>query len=163
MGNDKLEKSLHTGAHQQLHLLVGDWEGITRTWFEPNQLADESPMKGTMKAVLDGRFILHEYSGSINSEPFEGLAIYGYHLGSRSFQSAWIDSFHMGTAIMFSEAAGNDKKMRFLGSYAANEERWGWRTVIEVVSPDELVITAFNITPDGAESKGVETHYRRVK
>ena len=48
-----------------------------------------------MKAVLDGRFILHEYVGSMGGKPFDGVAIYGFDLATNKFQAAWIDSFYM--------------------------------------------------------------------
>ena len=109
--------------------MVGEWQGTAKTWFEPNKLEDESPMHGTMNLILDGKFILHEYQGSFGEKPITGIAIYGYHLDLGRFQSAWIDSFHTGTAIMFSEGKKGEKDILVLGSYAyvtpAVEQHWG--------------------------------------
>ena len=99
----KFEDSIESGVHAHLSLLVGEWTGAAKTWFEPGVVGDESPMTGRMKAILGGRFILHEYTGSMAGKPFEGVAIYGFDLATNKFQSAWIDSFHMSTGIMFSE------------------------------------------------------------
>jgi hypothetical protein len=110
--------------------------------------------------------MLHEYVGSFGGKPLEGFAIYGYHLDLKKFQSAWMDSFHNGTAIMFSEGQKDVQEFSVLGSYAyvtpEEEQHWGWRTEIEMISEDELRITAFNITPAGEEAKATETIYRKA-
>jgi hypothetical protein len=162
----KFETSKASGAHYQLARLVGKWEGTATTWFEPGVIGDTSPVSGSMRLVLNGRFIMHEYTGSMGGEPLEGIAFYGYHLALQKFQSAWIDSFHNGTAIMFSEGTKGVEKMDVLGSYAyitpEEEQHWGWRTQLDFVSDDEVMITAFNVTPEGEEHKATEVVYKRV-
>lgn len=165
--SENFETSQTTGAHHQLSRLGGEWEGTTKTWFDPDKLADESPVRGIMRLILDGRFIMHEYKGSLSGKPFEGIAIYGYHLALKKFQCSWIDSFHNGTAIMFSEGKKGADDFAMVGSYAyvtpEMEQHWGWRTNIEIISDDEVMITAYNISPEGQEDKATETLYKRVK
>lgn len=164
--SDKFEQSKTSGAHFQLSNMVGEWKGTTKTWFDPAKLEDESPINGNMRLIMDGRFILHEYQSSFGDKPITGMAIYGYNLDLHKFQSAWIDSFHNGSAIMFSQGTKGDSQINILGSYAyvtpEMEQHWGWRTHIEMVQDNEMVITAFNISPEGEETKATETTYKKV-
>lgn len=164
--SEKLDNSQKTGAHYRLSLLAGDWEGTAKTWFEPDKVEDESPVRGTMKLILGGQYILHEYKGSFAGKPLEGLAIYGYNLTLGKYEMAWVDSFHTGTALMFSEGKRGDADLNVTGSYAyvtpETEQQWGWRTTIETTENDEVIITAYNLSPEGEEQKATETVYKRV-
>ena len=75
---------------------------------------------------------------------------------------AWVDSFHMSTGIMFSEGDAADKFSAF-GTYFTGPDtpRWGWRTELEQLDDDNIVITAYNVEPDSADQIATETRYTR--
>ncbi len=166
----KLKQSKIDGPHALLASMVGEWRGVARTWFEPGKLADTSPIAGSTRLALDGMFLLHEYEGALQDAPMKGIALIGYSLAEQQWQVSWIDSVHNGTRIMhskgqtpFSLAKKGSDPLSVIGSYPAGEgPDWGWRTTLELHGRDNLVITHYNITPDGEESIGVEIDYKRV-
>lgn len=146
-----------------LSALIGAWEGVVRTWFEPDALADESPMRGTFRRVGASRFALYEYTGTFQGSPLSGVAIYGYNQHTDAFESAWVDSFHMPTNIMLSHGSAAAPALDVRGSYIVDASPpWGWRTTITHDGADRLVLTAYNRSPDGAETKAVEVIYTRA-
>jgi Protein of unknown function (DUF1579) len=165
--SQNFESSRSDGAHAQLSRLAGNWEGIAYVWFEPGEPVDQSPVSGKMRPILDGRYIMHEYQSSFGGKPLEGVAIIGYHLETGKYQIAWVDSFHLSTAMMFSESSRHARHLNVLGSYEyvtpEVDQKWGWRTEIEIVNEDEIMLTSYNVTPDGEEAKATQTIYKRVK
>jgi len=165
MAKSKFEISLEEGAHKVLSNLTGSWEGITRTWFEKDILADKSPVKGTFSSILGSRFTAYDYRGSLNDKPIEGKMIIGFDIPYQQFTASWIDSFHMGTQIMCSSGPATESGFSITGTYGSpeyGEQLWGWRTELEIISKNEIVITAWNISPEGEETKATETVLKRT-
>lgn len=164
--SDKFENSLKSGPHSLLQKLIGNWEGQNSLWFEPSKLADSSPVKGSISSILGGRFLQYQYKSFVAEQELEGLAIIGFDLNLERFQISWMDTFHNGTAIMASNSERKSNEINVLGSYIYiapdAEHQWGWRTIIDLKNDNELIITAFNIMPDGTELKATESKLKRV-
>ena len=162
--DSRLAQSLEPGgAHHALGALVGEWEGPHRLWIQPGDLHEETVMRGTIRALLGGAFVVHDYSWSVDGEPQEGVALLGFDLRRGEFVSSWIDSWHNGTALMQMTGTATGRPVAVVGSYDAPDgPPWGWRIEYDARPPDRLTITHYNITPDGAEAKAVEVEYSRL-
>jgi len=159
-----IDESMHApGAHFQLNQMAGTWAGTTRTWFEPDKLTDESATEGYIRPYLNGRFMFYEYQGTLQDEKMQGTMIFGFNLVTGQYETAWVDNLHMDTGMMFSTGQAQEHGFSVLGDYSIGEgPRWGWRTVVQMPSPDELIVRAYNIAPDGLEYLGIETVYQRI-
>lgn len=160
---NKFQVSLEEGIHRRLNDLAGEWMGNMQTWLEPGKLEEETSIEGNIRTLLEGRFILHEYQTSFKGAPVAGMAIMGYSIDTAAYQCAWIDSFHTGTTIMFSEGGESAKLLSVLGSYSGVDipEPWGWKTEIEQLTQNRIIITSYNITPKGESAKAIEIVYNR--
>lgn len=151
-----------TPEHHALTALAGTWAGPTKTWFDPPNPPEETTTRATIEALHGGRWIRIAYEGTAMNRPHTGHMIVGYHRDAAAHELVLIDSFHTGTSIMFSTGAPPAPGVvNVLGSYAAGEVRWGWRTVISE-RDGELTIACFNVLPDGHEEPAIETRLRRA-
>jgi len=151
--------------HHFLASLAGGWAGTSKLWLEPDKLADESPALGTITLVLEGRFAIYLYQGSIEGEPQHGMFTFGYNTVTDQYEAAWVDSFHNNAAIMFCVGSAREGGFSVLGSHPdpTGGPDWGWCTEVELIDKDHLTITAYNIDPEGGEGKAVESKLTRVK
>ena len=158
-------EKLSGSPHHLLAQLAGGWSGTSKLWLEPDTLTDETPIVGNIQIILEGRFALFLYQSSIEGEPQHGLFTFGYNTLLDRYETSWVDSFHNNTAIMFCTGNATDNGFSVLGSYPNPEggPDWGWRTEVELVDEDHLVITAYNINPEYGEAKATEAKLTRVK
>lgn len=149
------------GQHGQLNLLAGNWQGKQSTWFESQEMAEEHQVTGSIWPVLGGRFMLHEYRAHCAGKSFEGMAIYGYNLEDDLFQSVWMESPGMGTAMRFAEGHRDGQLFSVSGLYDTKKE-YHWKTVIELVHENHMIIRCYTLLPGTGPVKTTETIYHRI-
>ncbi len=151
-----------TPIHARLALLAGDWSGTTTVWFEPGVVGDVSPVVGSIRSVLGGRFVVWDYAGSLGGKALAGVLTLGWHVDRRRYEASWIDSFHNGSAIMSCVGAADDSAISVLGHYGPEGGEWGWRTSLEFAdTADTLIIRAWNIAPGEPEALALESRLQR--
>ena len=158
-----------TDGRALLGEMVGEWQGRYRVWLEPPTVYTDCRSMLHVESLLDGRFVSGDYEWSSGETPAKGdvPAVEGEsqsgsfmlgRSGSGEWQLAWVDSWHNGHSIMFATGGPQPK---VTGTYSGDGETWSWRTEFEMREPDHLVITAYNIAPDGREEMATEGDYRR--
>ncbi len=160
------EESVLSGSpHHFLAQLVGGWAGQTGTWLEPDGVPILSQTQGSFQLLLGGRFLLFLYQSVMEGESQHGMFTFGYNTTLDQFEASWVDSFHNQTAIMFCVGNAVENGFSVVGSYPdpTGGPDWGWRTEVQLLDADHLVITAYNISPEGGEAKATETQLARIK
>lgn len=152
-----------TTPHHLLSQLAGQWRGTSKLWLEPDKLTSDSPIVGSIQIILEGRFALFLYQSSIEGEAQHGMFTFGFNTTTNQYEASWVDSFHTNTSIMFCSGSEIENGFSVLGGYPDPEggPDWGWRTEV-VLQQKQLVITAYNILPDGFEAKATEMILTRV-
>jgi hypothetical protein len=79
-------------------------------------------------------FALHEYSGSLEGKPIEGIAIYGCSLADTRFNRPGSIVSITAQNIMFSTNKNETSPFSVLASYGG-EPAWGWRTKLNLKIP----------------------------
>jgi Protein of unknown function (DUF1579) len=159
------EKASSVGEpHKRLAGMEGTWDAEVSMWMAPGQPPAKSMGTSVNKAILGGRWIEQEFTGSAMGQPFQGVGYTGYDNTKKKYVSSWIDS--MSTALMVSEgtfdAAG--KVMTSLSTSADPMTGKPMQTkgVMRMVDSDHHVYEMWE-THGGKETKTLEIHYRRKK
>jgi hypothetical protein len=160
-----------------LHRLAGDWSGSDRLWFRPDELANESRTSVFARPTLGGRALVYEYGWTMGDEDQHGTLLVTPVDGGA--QAAWIDTFHTGGTIMSLSSAALAASVLgpvsepdldaaveplcdLLGSYDGDGVAWGWRMRLVLPDHDRLVVSQWNVSPEGEQLLAVLGQYERV-
>jgi hypothetical protein len=144
--------------HARLMALFGSYRGQISTYLDPAAAPERSLGELHVTPLFGGRWLRLEQSGTVMGKPHAGEMLLGYHRDAAQFESCWVDSFHTGSAMMFSTGdVRADGVIAVTGSYIASRERWGWRTELHL--GEELFVRAVNISPAGEESLAIEARW----
>lgn len=145
--------------------VAGGWAGRYKLWFSPTDPPVECDSNAEVEKLGDGKFLGLKYDWSFDGKRQEGFILLGAFEKEGVLNAQWIDSFHNGNRIMpcTGKVPAEDAEVSVLGSYPAPPDPdWGWRTLLEHSSADELRMVMYNIPPGKPQELAVEAVYQRV-
>lgn len=104
--------------HKQLASLEGTWTTRTKEWMEPGKPPTESTGTCEYKALLDGRYVQQDCTGTMRGHPFTGIGMQGYDNFTKKYVTTWIDSLGTGIFSMEGKAAVDGKTITLYGNLA---------------------------------------------
>ncbi|MFQ5691148.1 MAG: DUF1579 domain-containing protein [Gemmatimonadota bacterium] len=147
-------------SHEVLAAMAGSWAADVQMWMDP--AAEPMAMTATVEShmVMDGRFLHDDVKGEFMGQPFHGAGLTGYNNTTGRFEATWVDNH--GTALYRYTGNMEGNVLTMTGKYKdpVSGEWVATRSVRTIVSPDEMVDTAYE-TRNGAERKSMEIVYRR--
>lgn len=150
-----------TPQHQRLQALCGHYTGEVKTWLDPDAAPDLSPGELHLQTILGGRWLRLAQAGAVAGVAHAGEMLLGFHADAAQYELSWVDSFHTGSSMMTSAGPLRaDGLIAVTGSYQAGEQRWGWRTEIDLT--DGLLLRAFNVFPTGEQVLAIEARWTRL-
>jgi hypothetical protein len=161
-----MKYSLPGEHHKAMEPMLGKWEYTSKIWMDPAQPPMESPGTIEYKSILDGRYIVGKYRGTMMGEPFEGTDIMGYDNFRGEYVTIWLDNHSTAPMITRGQFDPATKKITMMGK--ADDMMTGRRdapirTVTDVSNPDRTTFTMYCTEPDGKESKCLEVSSTRAK
>ena len=143
--------------------LAGQWTGSYSLWLHAGSEAQVSETIAKGRSAPGAADAWLDYSWSWKGAQQAGtFFLRGSGMGTTS---SWTDSWHMADEPMEceSELLDDGRRLVLLGSYPVGpgQPDWGWRTEFTLVGPDELLMEAYNISPDGHEELAVRAEWNR--
>lgn len=148
--------------HKQLEGLAGSWTTQTKEWMEPGKPPMESSGTVEMKAVLGGRFLQQEFTGSMMGQPYSGIGTTGYDNLRKKYVSTWIDSMGTGIFLMEGTASTDGKTITLKGGH--DEPGGGHmthRAIWKLVDNNAQIFEMYGAHKGEKEMKNMEIVYTR--
>jgi hypothetical protein len=172
---DEMKQMMEMGKlnenHKVLASTAGTFTYVVKMWMDPKGNPSESTGTAIRKAIMDGRYVTGDHSGSfkmpgadgkMKDMNFKGISLDGYDNAKQKFVSTWIDN--MGTGIMMLDGAYDaaTKTFTYTGDYEAMPGmKSKVREVIKIT--DKGMAMEYYEDRGQGEMKAMEINYTRKK
>ncbi len=152
-----------TGEHHAaLAERAGSWSATVTLWPAPGAPPDVSQGTSERTLIMDGRYLLEEFSGETPWGPFQGMGLTAYDNIKQRFVAIWIDS--MSTGIMTAESTAiSEDRVEYTGDSpdAMSGSYITTRSVETRIDADTYRVEAFTPLPGGGEFRNMQIVYTR--
>jgi len=147
--------------HAALASLVGSWKVEGMTW-EPGM--EPTPMVATAetKALLDGRYIVEDFTSDFMGMPFQGRLTQGYNNVTGQYWSVWFDSMSTGCWVSYgTETSPGVIELHGTANDILTPAGRPMRMTVTVDSADSYTMRMYDTRQGAGEFKSMELHYKR--
>lgn len=158
--------------HKMLAESAGTWSYVVKMWMDPKGAPTESKGTAVRKAVMEGRYVTGDYTGSfkmpgpdgkMKDMNFKGMSMDGYDNVKKKFVNGWVDN--MSTGIMITEGTYDaaSKSITYTGEFEMMPGmKSKVREVVKFTDKNHMSMEYFEDRGQG-EMKGMEITYTRKK
>ncbi len=152
--------------HRRFAEHAGNWDVWGMMWMAPGAPPMETAGKSRLWTVMDGRYMMQEFTGTFMGMPFQGMGVSGFNNITGRYETSWWDS--MGTMIMHLEGSADEHgTVTETGQFTDPFGRTKYMK--EVTTPDgkdHIVFEMYDAAAPGSggeDRKVMELHYHRTK
>jgi hypothetical protein len=102
-------------VHKQMAKRAGEYT-VTTKFEMPGAPASESMGTAKITAVLDGRFLLEENTGTSMGMPIAGMRLYGYNNAAKKYEAVWVYTMSTGTLPLTGTSNDDGKTVNYTGT-----------------------------------------------
>jgi hypothetical protein len=146
--------------HQRLASLAGDWTWNSTFWMAPGGPGEKSEGTMTAQPIMDGRYVIEQWNGTVMGGPFEGRSLSGYDNAKKQHWSVWVDNMSTGAMTSWGGYDESGQTMTMSGQFVdpmSGQEKTS-RSVMRHVDENHFILEMFGPGPDGKEFKTMELH-----
>lgn len=150
--------------HEGLKKMEGNFTAKVKMYMSPDAPPEESEGKLENHMILDGRYLVGEFQGTMMGMSYEGASLVGYDNQRQKWLSIWVDNMSTGAMIMEGEE-DESGKVTYTGEFPCpvyGNAITPFRQVFEMKDADHQRFEMYQTAPDGKEHKMMEIEYTRV-
>lgn len=145
--------------HARLKETEGKWDFVLKS-----SDGSQSNGKSEFKLECGGLWLISDFKTDFGGMAFQGRGMDGYDPAKKKYVSVWVDSFTPAPMIFEGEYDKTGKVLTMTSNAPGPDGKPAvWRSVTNIVSPDEHTFEMF-LTPNGGkESSMMVVTYKRTK
>ncbi len=149
-------------VHKQLAKRAGEY--TTRTHFTaPGAPAQDFDGTAKITPVLEGRFLLEEYAGTLLGKPVQGMRLLGYNNHSKKYEGIWTYTRSTGIMRLVGIGDADGKTIKLTATYDGPSGKQTLHVAIRGVDDDHFIVELISKKPDGSTGSSLVTTYTRKK
>src|SRR5687768_11260791 len=128
---------------------AGRWQGTNRLHDPSTQQPEDTPSTLVVTPMLDGRFVLLEYTWQWQGQPQSGAMIVGHEPEPNLDTAYWVDTWHNGDRGMLCHGQGGDGPTATVrGTFPVPPgPDWGWDIILTPNARESFEIVMHVYTP----------------